>query len=170
VGRSYGVELLLRRELSRYFYGWISYTLSKTEELPRPGDQWQPGAFDQTHILNMVLALRISTQVELSTRFRYATGNPDRHVLDAIFDSTAGRYVPVAQPLGSERVPAFTQLDIEINNIWTADLYKLTLYVDIENIMNRRNGEVIAYDYRFQAQDVVPGPPFNAAIGARVTF
>jgi hypothetical protein len=36
--------------------------------------------------------------------------------------------------------------------------------------MNRRNGEVIARDYRFKQQDVIPGPPLNAAIGARVTF
>jgi TonB family protein len=170
IARSYGIEVLLRKHLGRYFYGWISYTLSKTEEIPRAGDPWQPGAFDQTQILNLVLALRFSTQVEVSARLRYATGNPDRHVVGAIFDSTAGRYVPVAQPLGSERVPAFTQLDIEVNNIWTADLYRLTLYVDLENLMNRRNGEFIARDYRFQQEDVIPGPPLNAALGARVTF
>jgi hypothetical protein len=67
-------------------------------------------------------------------------------------------------------VPTFTQLDVEVNNIWTAELYRLALYVDLENVFNTRNGEVLVHDYRFQEQDVLPGPPFSAAIGARVTF
>src|SRR6266436_2235826 len=31
LGRSYGVEVLLRRELSARFYGWVSYTLSHSD-------------------------------------------------------------------------------------------------------------------------------------------
>jgi len=170
VGRSYGFEVLLRRELGGAMYGWIAYTLSRTEEIPAPGDPWQPGTFDQRHILNLLLAMRISTQIELSTRLRVATGNPDRRVLDAVFDSTAGRFVPVQQALGSQRLPTFTQLDVEVNNIWTADLYRVALYIDLENLLGRTNGEVLVHDYRFQQQDYLPGVPFGAAVGARVTF
>ena len=168
--RSYGVELLLRRRLSRWFYGWISYTLSKTEELARPGEQWQPGPFDQTHVLSMLIGFRPSTQVEFSTRLRLATGNPQRQVIDAVFDNATGHYVPVTQPLGSTRLPVFAQLDIEVNNIWTADLFRFGLYIDLENVLDRRNGESPAYDFRYQQQATFQGVPFSVAAGVRVAF
>src|SRR5262249_8297838 len=36
-GRSYGVELLLKRALTRRLTGWISYTLSRTTRETNPG-------------------------------------------------------------------------------------------------------------------------------------
>ncbi|MFL5443138.1 MAG: hypothetical protein ACJ78W_01425 [Myxococcales bacterium] len=170
VARSYGLEVLLRRRLSRWVYGWISYTLSKTEELARPGEEWQRGPFDQTHVLSMLIAFRPSTQVEFSTRLRLATGNPQRQVTGAVFDNLVGRYVPITLPLGSARLPGFAQLDFEVNNIWTADVFRLALYVDVENVLGRRNGETVAYDFRYQQQSTFQGIPFSAAVGVRVSF
>src|SRR6267154_872652 len=163
--RSYGLEFLLRKRISRWVYGWISYTLSKTEELARPGEQWQRGPFDQTHVLSMLVGFRPSTQVEFSARLRLATGNPERQVTGAVFDNLIGKYVPVTLPLGSTRLPAFTQLDFEVNNIWTADVFRLGLYVDVENVLSRRNGETLAYDFRYQTQSTFQGVPFSAAAG-----
>src|SRR5947208_7781207 len=36
--RSYGLELLLRRQIMKGFYGWIAYTLSKTTRLDDPSE------------------------------------------------------------------------------------------------------------------------------------
>jgi hypothetical protein len=168
--RSYGLEFLLRKRISRWVYGWISYTLSKTEELARPGEEWQRGPFDQTHVLSMLVGFRPSTQVEFSARLRLATGNPERQVTGAVFDNLVGRYVPITLPLGSTRLPGFAQLDFEVNNIWTADVFRLGFYVDVENVLSRRNGETLAYDFRYQAQSTFQGVPFSAAVGARVSF
>jgi len=168
--RSYGLEVLLRKRISRWVYGWISYTLSKTEELQRPGEPWQRGPFDQTHVLSMLIGFRPSTQVEFSARLRMATGNPERQVTGAVFDNLVGRYVPITLPVGSTRLPGFAQLDFEVNNIWTADVFRLWLYVDVENALGRRNGETLAYDFRYREQSTFQGVPFSAAVGARVSF
>jgi len=168
--RSYGLEFLLRKRISRWVYGWISYTLSKTEELARPGEQWQQGPFDQTHVLSMLVGFRPSTQVEFSARLRLATGNPQRQVTGAVFDNLVGRYVPITLPVGSSRLPGFAQLDLEVNNIWTADVFRLGFYVDAENVLSRRNGETLAYDFRYQEQSTFQGVPFSAAVGVRVSF
>jgi TonB-dependent Receptor Plug Domain/Gram-negative bacterial TonB protein C-terminal len=170
IARSYGAELLLRKQLSSTLYGWVAYTLSRTEELQRAGEQWQPGPFDQTHVLSLLLGLRPSTQVEFSVRLRVATGNPEKQVVDAVFDNTTGRYVPVTQPLGSTRLPWFAQLDFQINNIWTADVFRLGLYAELENLLDRRNGEVLVYDYRYTQPDTVQSVPFNATAGVKVQF
>jgi hypothetical protein len=118
----------------------------------------------------MLVGFRPSTQVEFSARLRLATGNPERQVTGAVFDNLVGKYVPVTLPLGSTRLPAFAQLDFEVNNIWTADVFRLGLYIDVENVLSRRNGETLAYDFRYQAQSTFQGVPFSAAVGARVSF
>jgi hypothetical protein len=118
----------------------------------------------------MLVAFWPSTQVEFSTRLRLATGNPQRQVTGAVFYNLVGRYVPITLPLGSARLPGFAQLDFEVNNIWTADVFRLALYVDVENVLRRRNGETVAYDFRYQQQSTFQGIPFSAAVGVRVSF
>lgn len=67
IGRSYGAEVLLRHELSRDFYGWVAYTLARSEERDLNVAQAADGSYeidkiapwiitgtDQTHILTVV--------------------------------------------------------------------------------------------------------------------
>ena len=57
-----------------------------------------------------------------------------------------------------------------MNNIWTADLFRFGLYIDLENVLDRRNGESPAYDFRYQQQATFQGVPFSVAAGVRVAF
>lgn len=170
VGHSLGLEVLLRREISARWYGWISYSRSRSRELSAPGQTWLPTAYDQPHVFTMLAAFRPSTQVEFSGRLRVASGNPTAPVISSSFDADSGNYVPKRQPFGQDRLPTFVQLDFEINNIWSADLYRLSLYLDFQNVLNRRNSEILVYDYRFTQSDSIHGLPFLASIGAKVTF
>ena len=66
IGRSYGAELMLRHELSRDFFGWIAYTLSRSENraidphlipasiVDQVNNNWVLNNYDQTHILTVV--------------------------------------------------------------------------------------------------------------------
>src|SRR5262249_8500190 len=54
-GRSYGLEVLLRRQAKSGIFGWVSYTLSRTERLR--DNQWVPYDFDRTHLVNFVAGL-----------------------------------------------------------------------------------------------------------------
>ena len=76
IGRSYGLELWIRREITAKLYGWIAYTLSKSEILPNPGDQWRAFQFDQRHIFTLVAGYRPTPGWELSARYRLVSGNP----------------------------------------------------------------------------------------------
>jgi len=169
-GRSAGLEVLIRRELTGRLYGWLAYTLSRSREIARPGLPWTPTTFDQPHVLTLLVGWRPSPQVEFSTRLRLATGNPLAPVEGASFDADSGSYVPARLGFGQERLPTFLQLDFEINNIWSADLYQLSLYIDFQNILNRPNAENLLYDYRFARNAAIHGLPFLASVGARVSF
>jgi len=62
-GRAYGLELLLRRQSKTGVFGWVSYTLSRSERYrvvasPDPSQpaqaSWVPYDFDRTHLVSIV--------------------------------------------------------------------------------------------------------------------
>ena len=61
LGRAYGLEVLLRRQSRTGLFGWISYTLSRSERY-RDGD-WAPYDFDRPHLFNVVAGLPLPPQL-----------------------------------------------------------------------------------------------------------
>ncbi|MEI7680798.1 MAG: hypothetical protein WCK07_15465, partial [Betaproteobacteria bacterium] len=45
-GRAYGAELLLRHKLTKNFFGWVAYSLSRYERDGYGGAQWSAGPLD----------------------------------------------------------------------------------------------------------------------------
>jgi Carboxypeptidase regulatory-like domain/TonB-dependent Receptor Plug Domain len=170
-GRSFGLELFVRRELTSTLYGWIAYSLSRSRELRGDGTGWMPTQYDQPHVLTLLVGFRPSPYAEFAVRMRVATGNPVAPTTgSSVFDADSGRYVPRLAPFGAARLPTFWQLDFEINNVWVSDLFRLQLYLDFENSLNRLNSETILYDYRYSTQAYIHGLPSTAIAGAKVSF
>ena len=169
-GHSFGLEVLLRRELDSRVYGWVSYSFSKSRELTADGEAWRPTPYDQPHVLTLLLGLRLSPFLELAARLRVASGNPLSEAVSSVYDADTGLYVPTTLPLGTTRLPTFVQLDFQVNNVWLSDRFHLSLYVDFQNILARDNLEVQLYDYRYKVSDYVHGLPFQTLVGARAAF
>ena len=170
LGRSIGLEVLLRREFTERLYGWVAYTLSRSRERGHPGDAWIPTAFDQPHNLALLIGFRPSPYIEFAAKLRLATGNPLAEATGATFDADSANYVPQLKAFGATRLPTFVQLDFEVNNIWAGDVGRLQLYLDFQNLLDRENPEALLYDFRYQTSQFVHGLPFLASIGAKVTF
>ncbi len=43
-GRAYGGELLVRQQISTRFFGWVVYTLSRSERKDHPDQGWYPSS------------------------------------------------------------------------------------------------------------------------------
>ena len=52
-GRTFGLQTLVRRELSSHVFGWVAYTLLRAERQDEPATPFRLFDFDQTHVLNM---------------------------------------------------------------------------------------------------------------------
>ena len=169
-GRSYGLELLIRREVTAKLYGWLSYTLSKSEVLFNPGDQWTAFQYDQPHILTVVAGYRPSPGWDLSTRFRLVSGNPTSPVDRSTFDADSGRFVADYGRFGDARLPLFAQLDARAQKTWTWDTWQLSAYLDVQNVTNHRNEEFHVFDYRFREQGSISGIPILPTLGLKVKF
>lgn len=74
-GRSYGLEVMLRKRDSERLFGWISYTLSRSE---RQGSDsvYRPSDFDRLHILNVVAGIKLPRNWELGGRLLLQSGTP----------------------------------------------------------------------------------------------
>jgi hypothetical protein len=124
-GRSYGLELLFRRDLTRKLGGFLSYTLSRS-------DRFTPGgrivaAFDRPHVLNAALGYDLGRRWRAGGRFVYYSGAPaDEQGLNEDEDFQGAPF-PVGGPITSvelvrdprpARLPAFYRLDMRVEKRW----------------------------------------------------
>jgi outer membrane receptor protein involved in Fe transport len=65
IGRVYGGDLLLKMDNGKRLYGWISYTLLKSERRDHPGEAWRPFEYDQTNILTMIVGYHLPWELDV---------------------------------------------------------------------------------------------------------
>ncbi|HKP60205.1 MAG TPA: hypothetical protein VJV78_25950, partial [Polyangiales bacterium] len=171
-GRAYGFELLLRRRAERGFFGWLSYTLSRSERFLE-GGRTVVFAFDQTHVLNLALSYAVAGWT-FGGRFTFATGRPVSDLLapdgDTSFDADDDNFDPNSRGART-RLPTYHALDIRIDRAFTlGDRIKGSVFLDIMNVYNARNSEGWRYSYNFTERDRVPALPILPTIGVRALF
>lgn len=169
-GRVYGLEVLLRKQLTGRFFGWLAYTLSRSERRPTPSDDYQLFGFDQTHILTLIGVVKLPKGWQVGGRFRLVSGNPDTPVIGSVYDAAGGFYNPISGETNSDRFPAFHQLDVRVDKQWTWKRASLTLYLDVQNLYNRQNTEFWIYSYDFSDRRPVAGLPIIPSVGTKIEF
>lgn len=170
LGRAYGVEVLLRHEVTKNFFGWLAYTLSRSEERRAGSAQdYVVSSFDQTHILTAIASYRFPYGFELGARFRYVTGRPSSPLIhDADFQRLdANRYSNTFGEFRSARVKDFHQLDVRIDKYFVFEKWTLNVYLDIQNVYNQVNVEATQYEFRGRYGVDVPGIPFLPILGVK---
>ncbi len=169
-GRAYGWEILLRHYPRNDFFGWISYTLSRSERLDLDDNEWILFDTDQTHILTLVGGYSLPRNVDVSARFRLVSGNPDTPIVGATFDADQDAYRPRRGPTNSTRNATFNQLDIRFDRRFVFDTWQMSAYLDITNIYNATNPEGTQYNYDFSDSAPLRGLPFLPTLGVSARF
>ena len=167
-GRGYGLELLVRKNFGGRFYGWLSYTLSRSERL-RPPDTWSLYQQDQTHILNLAWSVLLGGDWQLGARFTLTSGNFYYPVVGSRYDADRDRYEPIYANQ-TDRLPVFHRLDIRIDKRFRFNEWILEIFLDIQNIYNAPNPEVQRYSYDFRVRTDGPGLPILPTLGIKAVF
>lgn len=168
VGRIYGLELSAQiSPVGRRFFGYLSYTLSRSERRDHPGEPWRLFDFDQTHILNLAGVYRLPRGWEVGATVRLVSGNPTTPVAGTIYDANNDVYIPISGPINSDRSPLFHRLDVRVEKKWTFDDWRLALFLDVQNAYNASNREGVAYNYNYSESMDISGLPIIPAIGIR---
>jgi hypothetical protein len=152
--RAYGLEILLRKNEGR-LKGWLSYTLSKSEQRT-PGrtaietginnGQWYRTPFDKTHDISLTGTYELSNKWTLNSNFIFQTGLP------ATFPNGQYEYngivVPSFEARNSSRLPAYHRLDFSANynpNPNSKKRFKGEWVFSLYNLYNRRNAANIQF-------------------------
>ncbi len=170
-GRAYGVEVIARHEPIGRLFGWVSYTLSRSERQDYPDEDWYLFDFDQTHILTAVAGYRLPYDLSLGAKVQYTTGNPTTPYALGVYDVDQDFYV--AFPSGdtnSERLPPYWAVSARIDKLFTFKSWQLLVYLDVINALHGENPEFEQYNYDytektyFKGLPIIPSPGFELKV------
>lgn len=166
-GRAYGAELLLRHKLTKNFFGWIAYSLSRFERDGYGGQEWSLGPLDQPHNLIVVASYKLPFDITVGGRFRYASGPLVTPVVASLYDVDGNYYYPLPGRPWSVRLPDFVQLDLRVDKRFVFDRWVLALYLDVQNVTNAQNPEGLFYSFNYTQKAYVYGIPILPSLGIR---
>jgi TonB family protein len=175
--RMKGIELLLKHDQGKRFFGWLSYSLSLSERWNYNENQWSTYSQDQTHILQLLGSYKLAWSQELGARLQYVTGNPTTPILGVDFiDADYMYYVPKTGPRNSGRVDPYLSLDVRYEKKFTYDMWQWYLYLEVTHVENLfgkgyKSPEVGEYmwDYNY-SEKIVLSDITRPAFGVKVEF
>ncbi len=151
-GRSYGLELLARKEVGKTT-GWIGYTWSKTERLFNRENNvlnygnWYPARYDRRHDISIVLTHKPSDRIDFGVTWVYSTGNAltlAGNRIQTLETNSNTNYwysstVDYFEERNNYRMPAYHRLDFGINFHKQKKRGIRTWNISIYNVYNRKN-------------------------------
>ena len=182
-GRSYGLDVLVRREPKDGVGGWIAYSYGVSKRSRGDSTSWAPG-HDRRHDLNVVGMWRVA-KYRLGARLGYATGTPYTPIVGEIanrdYDPSTDRWGTgnpqrYLESLGSgrnsARYPPTERLDLNASREFKVRGATLSPYVSVLNAFNAKN--VFAYIYRYSTNPptrrAISQFPILPSVGMRVEF
>jgi TonB family protein len=170
-GRVFGAELMLRYVADDDFFGWLSYTLSRSERTWAPGEPSELFYADQPHILAVLGSYNLGKGWELGARFRLVSGNLYTPCHGGLFSSISTTYQCVSGAQNSERLSTFHQLDIRVDKRWVFPSFTFGIYLDLINAYNHTAEDAPAYSFDFsQAGTTSQSLPIVPSLGIRGEF
>jgi carboxypeptidase-like protein/TonB-dependent receptor-like protein len=150
-GLSRGVELVLQRRAGRGLSGWVSYAYGRTRYTDTVHDETFWADTDQRHTFNAYGQYRISSRTSFGAKLRIGSNVP----LPGYFEQR-GDVLVMGALRNTLRLPTYSRLDIRANHAFNYEKRRLTLFVELINVLNRtnwgaagdvfvRNGQVLGY-------------------------
>jgi hypothetical protein len=169
-GRAYGAQVMLRKQLASGFFGWLSYSLSRSERTDTVDGPYRLFDYDQTHVLTALASYDLGSGFEVGVRLRYATGFPRTPVIGAFYDARLDAYEPLFGAHNSIRIPAFFQADARVAKRWKLGPTEISAYLDVQNVTDRKNPEELVYNRDYTQRSTITGLPILPVVGVSVSW
>ncbi|WP_029489221.1 TonB-dependent receptor [Ochrovirga pacifica] len=152
--RAYGLELLFKKEQGK-FNGWISYTLSRSEqqtqgrtsqEIGINNGKWYATGYDKTHDLSIIANYKASKKWKFNSSFTLQSGQPITYAV-ASYDYL-GLNVPDYGDRNANRLPIYHRLDVSATYVpkkYETKNWKGEWVFSVYNLYNRQNASSIDF-------------------------
>ncbi|WP_422861478.1 TonB-dependent receptor [Flagellimonas sp. W118] len=157
--RAYGLELLFRKNEGP-FTGWISYTLSKSEQRTFGGNAGGPGInngdwyntpHDRTHDISVTGAYQFNEKWSFGANAIFQTGRPVTYPNGQY--QYEGISIASYSDRNADRLPAYHRLDVSATyrpNKRPDKKWKGEWVFGIYNVFNRKNAASISFGQNFE--------------------
>ena len=167
--RTYGLELMLRHSRSERFFGWVSYTLSRSETFSKFEDKYILSSRDEPHHLQLLGSWRLKNNWDIGVRTRLVSGKPSSPIVGTIEDEVSKSISPVYGERNSTRQDPFFQVDLRLDKKVIYTKWIMTYYVDMQNVLwpIYKSPELTYYNYNYtESQKIAMIPLISAGIKA----
>jgi hypothetical protein len=144
-GDANGVDLILERRSGNGWSGWLSYSFGDAMVTDMSGTITGAGAsvppetyptdYDQRHTVNIYSTYRWSSRTSVSGRFRYGSNFPMPVYVTPVSDDIWA----LSGSRNETRLPAYARLDLRADRTFTYRRRRLTLFLEVINVLNRDN-------------------------------
>lgn len=170
-GRMYGLEFMLRYNSNSRFFGWLSYTWSRSERRNNESETYILFDEDLPHYLQLIGSYKFKRDWNIGLRFQFASGKPETPVVSSIYIEDQQQYIPVFGEKNSTRMNPFFQLGIRFDKKLASKRFICSIYLDMQNILAffYDSPEYYEYNYDFKEKEVFAMIPL-ATLGLKFEF
>lgn len=181
-GTAYGLELLINKNLTDKWYGWLSVAYSKTKRENEDTGKSIDYELDRPWVVNLVANYQKNAQTSYGFKWRYQSGSLVTPITEAEpyyncngnidTENPCGAadpyiYDPVEGKPNSQRLSAYHRLDFRLDHELSE---RSTLYFEIINLYNRANVSDISYNKDYTEKEEVTSLPTIFSVGAKLVF
>lgn len=174
-GKAYGAELLINKNLTDRLQGWLSMSLSRTERHNELTDTTARYDYDTPVNVNLVFNYDLHRHWNAGLRWNYRSGFPYTPIIgNKENPDFPGFYIPAYGTLNSQRAHAYHRVDLHVGHDFHIRKLSGTVFVDIINAYNRKNGGSVQYkpiagssNYKLEETDSLPLIP---SVGVKISF
>lgn len=134
VGRTYGVEFLFQKKLSKKTYAILAVTYYKSEFSAFDPDVYLPSAWDNGILISFTGGWKFAKTWELSARVRYSGRTPYAPIDE---QATLQNYPAVVKDysnFGSVQLSAFNQTDLRLDKKFNFKRVTLDVFLEVQNL------------------------------------
>jgi hypothetical protein len=148
-GRAWGAEFLAQQKFTGKVYGVLAYTWVNSEFAGTDG-VFLPSSWDSRHLLSTLFGWKMGRGYELGVKYRYVAGFPytpyDLAASQANYLSTGNAVFDYSR-LNTERLRAFSQLDVRIDKKWNFNTVTVDLFLDLQNLLMAKSPALATYTF-----------------------
>jgi hypothetical protein len=133
-GKARGAGVRLERRSANGLSGWLTCSFDRADLTDAARHESFPADFDQRHTVNAYGTYRWSGRTALSAKWRYGSNFP---LVGYYQRQTFGYFLSTER--NRERLPMYSRLDVRAERTFTRQRSRLTLYVEVLNLLNRDN-------------------------------
>jgi hypothetical protein len=132
-----GIELFAQRQLFEGLYWQVALSHTRVRHVAGDGI-WRRGAYDAPFSATVIAGRRFGTRWDLSMRGAVASGRPTTPVRSDL-STEQRRLILDAERLYTDRAASYQRFDVRGERRFTVGGRPLAVYLDLQNVTNRRN-------------------------------